>query len=230
MKVPFLNDPFLNALFRFGEFLEAWRKKPGKLTPTPENYYRVLSLLFGKFRFSNLMSSPHGLKAGEIKFGRAIRKIGKINLAPKEFADAFRKAEIPVTSTGHYPFTLISNERLLHTKCTNLRGTAALTLKVKDNYVRIHPEDAESLKIEDGKNVRVETENGTVVVRAKIDADIRRSVVSIPPGWGRALMHPDREGSETAGANADFLTNDENLDPLVGMPRYNAIPCRLSTE
>ncbi|MBW1841702.1 MAG: molybdopterin-dependent oxidoreductase [Deltaproteobacteria bacterium] len=228
MNVPFLNDPFLNALFRFGEFIEKWFKKPGKLTPTPENYYRILSFLLGKFRFSKLISSPHGLKAGEIRLGKALKKIGRIDLAPREFVDAFQKAEVPVTSTNDYPLTLISNERILHAKTTNLRGITALTSKVKDNYVRIHPEDAESVKIEDGKNVRVETKNGAVVVRAKVDPKIRRGVVSIPPGWGRALMHPDKEGEVTVGANANILTDDENLDPLVGMPRYNAIPCRLS--
>jgi len=229
MNVPFLNDPFLNALFKFGESIEKWFKKPGKLTPTPENYYRILSFLLGKFRFSKLMSSPHGLKAGEIRFGKAIKKMGKIDLSPKEFVDAFRKVEVPVTSTIDYPFTLISNERLMRSKCTNLRGLSALTSKVKDNFIRIHPQDAESAKIEDGKNVRVETKNGAVVVRAKIDFKIRQGVVSIPPGWGRDLMHPDKEGAVTVGANANLLTDDENLDSLTGMPRYNAIPCSLKS-
>jgi anaerobic selenocysteine-containing dehydrogenase len=229
MNVPFLNDPSLNLLFTFGEYIEKYFKKPGKLTPTPENYYRILSFLLGKFRFSKLISSPHGLKIGEIRFGKALKKMGKIDLAPKEFVEAFQRVEVPVTSTAEYPFTLISNERLMGAKCTNLRGITALTSKVKDNYVRIHPEDAESIKIEDGKNVRVETMNGAVVVRAKVDPKIRQGVVSIPPGWGRSLMHPEKEEAVTVGANANLLTDDENLDPLVGMPRYNAIPCRLSS-
>jgi formate dehydrogenase len=232
MNVPFLNDPSLNLLFTFGEYIEKYFKKPGKLTPTPENYYRILSFLLGKFRFSKLISSPHGLKIGEIRFGKALKKMGKIDLAPKEFVEAFQRVEVPVTSTAEYPFTLISNERLMGAKCTNLRGITALTSKVKDNYVRIHPEDAESIKIEDGKNVRIETMNGAVVVRAKVDPKIRQGVVSIPPGWGRSLMHPEKEEAVTVvtvGANANLLTDDEDLDPLVGMPRYNAIPCRLSS-
>jgi anaerobic selenocysteine-containing dehydrogenase len=175
-----------------------------------------------------LISNPHGLKAGDIRFGKALRKIGKINVAPEEFVNAFRKVEVPITSTNEYPLTLISNERVLQTKTTNLRGITALTSKMPDNYVKIHPEDAESVKIADGENVQVETKNGAVIVRAKVDPNIRRGVVSIVPGWGRVLFHPEKEQKVVAGANANILTDDENLDPLVGMPKYNAIPCRLS--
>ena len=59
---------------------------------------------------------------------------------------------------------------------------------------------------------------------------IRKGVDSMSHGWGRLIMHPEKNGMELQGANANELTDDMELDPVVGMPTYNAIPCSIHAE
>jgi anaerobic selenocysteine-containing dehydrogenase len=96
--------------------------------------------------------------------------------------------------------------------------------------LRIHPDDAAGHTIQDGGNVVVTTSNGSVIIKAKVDENIRKGVVSMPSGWGRKLVHPDLDKEENHGVNANELTNDIDLDPLVAMPVYNAIPCAVRRQ
>jgi hypothetical protein len=49
----------------------------------------------------------------------------------------------------------------------------------------------------------------------------------MPHGWGRQIMHLEKDGMELQGANANELTDDLDLDPVVGISTYNAIPCSI---
>ena len=213
--------------FLIGDLLKMFAPSPEEAQPTVENYFKLLGTVLGKYKLEDLKSAPHGLKIDDIRFGEFLEKVGKIDVAPPEFVEEFKNAEVPVTATAEYPLTLISNERIMQSKTTTLRGVSMLTSKVSENYAKIHPEDGDALGITDGKKMQVETKNGSVVVRAKIDPNIRKGVVSILPGWGRVLFHPDKEEKVVVGANANVLTDDENLDSLSGMPIYNAIPCNV---
>ena len=213
--------------FLIGDLLKMFAPSPEEAQPTVENYLKLLGTVLGKYKLEDLKSAPHGLKIDDIRFGEFLEKVGKIDVAPPEFVEELKNAEVPVTATAEYPLTLISNERIMQSKTTTLRGVSMLTSKVSENYAKIHPEDGDALGITDGKKMQVETKNGSVVVRAKIDPNIRKGVVSILPGWGRVLFHPDKEEKVVVGANANVLTDDENLDSLSGMPIYNAIPCNV---
>lgn len=229
MGLPIMNNLALDVLFKAGELVGKFRGDPNRFSFNPENYFRVLSMGLGRFSFSKLLASPHGLKAGGIVFGKALKKFGKINLAPQEFVRHLRKAGAPVITTDDFPLTLITGERTLEAKCTNLRGVKSLIAKQAGNYLRIHPEDAGLYGIEDGGLASVATRNGSVVISARVGPEIRKGVVSIGSGWGRQLFHPQTDHIENQGVNANELTDDDNLDPIVGMPVYNAIPCSVRT-
>jgi formate dehydrogenase len=216
--------------FLVGDLIKMFAPSPDEAGPTVENYFKLLMAILGKANFDELKSAPHGFKVDDIRFGEFLEKVGKIDVAPQEFVDALKAVNVPITATEEYPLTLISNERIIQTKTTSLRGVPMLTSKVPENYARIHPEDAYVLDIADGENIQLETKNGSVVVRAKIDHNIRKGVVSILPGLGMVLFHPEKGKKIMAGANANLLTDDENLDPLSGMPVYNAIPCRIRRQ
>ena len=82
----------------------------------------------------------------------------------------------------------------------------------------MHPEDMRKLNIRDGKNVRVTTEVGSVVVKARESRRIRKpGIIFIPYGpWANAIMKPETEGTgmpHFKGIKARVeLTDEEVLD------------------
>ncbi len=76
--------------------------------------------------------------------------------------------------------------------------------------VLLHPDDAIVVSVHDGQPVVVRTARGALTGVAKIDAAVRRGVVSVP--------HGHHEG------NVNVLTDKDDIDPVTGMVRYSGIP------
>lgn len=231
MCLPILNQRPLDLIFKLGDMVGRMIGRPGACSFTPPNYYSLLLGLMGKVKFRRLMSNPHGIKAGEIQFGAALRRLAtpshKVEVAPREFAEEIAKA-VAVSCTDKFPFRLITGERSPHTKNTNLRGVGALTKNQSENFARINSQDAASLSVREGDMVVVSTANGSLEIQARVTDDIRKGVISIGHGWGRKLCHPDSTHvSEPHGVNANVLTGDASLDALSGMPVYNSLPCSI---
>ncbi len=74
----------------------------------------------------------------------------------------------------------------------------------------LHPTDAANAGVQDGLPVTVSTARGEVVGTARVDARVRRGVVSVPHGHEHA--------------NVNRLTSIGAVDPLTGMARYSGIP------
>jgi formate dehydrogenase len=224
MGRPLLNQRVMDVLFKAGASID-----PVRFGFNPKNYYKLLLSMMGKVGVSKLLANPQGIKAGNIKFGDTLRKLpaGKVQVAPPEFAAAVKAASAPTKSHDN-KFILISGERSPHTKNTNLRGLESLLRKQRENFVRLHPSDAQTLSISDADIVEIVTDKGSIQLKARIDDGMRPGVVSIPHGWGRILYHPEiRPRSDKQGANVNTLTDDSSLDSFTGMPLYNAIPCSL---
>jgi formate dehydrogenase len=232
MRIPVLNQRALDLLFRAGDLLGKMTGNPGRFSFDPKNYYKLLLGMMGKVKFSQLMKNPHGVKAGDIKFGAALRKLAtpsrKIDVAPRDFINEMARAVPILKMSKQMPFILISGERSPHTKNTSLRGLRSLMEKQSENFARINSEDASSLSIREGATVEISTDKGSLKIRARVTDQIRKGVISIGHGWGRKLSHPDMQRTgEEQGVNVNLLTDDSRLDPLVGMPIYNSIPCRV---
>lgn len=80
--------------------------------------------------------------------------------------------------------------------------------------VLLHPDDAATAGIGDGRPVIVSTDHGELTGVARVTASIRKGAVSVPHGY--------------AGANVNRLTDDADIDPLTGMTRYAALPVRVT--
>jgi anaerobic selenocysteine-containing dehydrogenase len=75
--------------------------------------------------------------------------------------------------------------------------------------ILLHPADAASAGVEDGRPVIVRSARGEVTGVAKLDGRIRTGVVSVPHG------HED--------ANVNLLTDIRLVDPVTGMARYSGL-------
>jgi len=90
-----------------------------------------------------------------------------------------------------------------------------------DLYVQVHPEKAQELGIEDGREITVETAHGTITARAWLHAGIRRDTVFIPIGWDSTQpFHPWN--------SVNFLTDENQRDPLSDHSNLKSYLCRVS--
>ncbi|MET0318373.1 MAG: molybdopterin dinucleotide binding domain-containing protein, partial [Rhodococcus fascians] len=115
---------------------------------------------------------------------------------------------------------LRSNNSWMHNLPALAGGTNRCTL-------RIHPDDATELGLED--TAIVKGPGGELVVPVERTDGMRRGVVSLPHGWGH-----DRRGiklevaADQPGVNVNQLNDGTALDPLSGTAVLNGIPVHIA--
>jgi len=129
-----------------------------------------------------------------------------------------------------YPLILITAK--LREFChTQNRSMPSLRKKYPHPFLEINDQQAESLKIQDGDWVTLETMHGAISLKAKISPDIAYSVVCTQHGWWQscpALNLPGYDPFTAEGANVNLLFNSELRDPISGSIQSRGFPCRVS--
>ena len=90
---------------------------------------------------------------------------------------------------------------------TMSRRSPTLSRQTPENFVDVHPEDAETYGVEDGEYVRLRSRRGEITLEARVTEDIKEGVVWTTPHF--------------ADAAANELTNDV-LDERAKIPEYKA--------
>lgn len=94
--------------------------------------------------------------------------------------------------------------------------------------LRVHPDDAAALGLEDGAEARLESKDGALTVPVVVSDEMTPGTVALPHGWGH------RGGwqlaNQHAGANVNLLAGNQpdDLERLAGMAHLNGIPVRVS--
>ena len=112
-----------------------------------------------------------------------------------------------------YPLLLITGARSIAYLHSEYRNLPSLRKLVPEPLIQIHPQTANNYGIADGALVKVESARGSITLKAQLTEDIHPKIVSIPHGWSEA--------------NANFLTDDENRDPVSGYPGFRSVLCRV---
>jgi anaerobic selenocysteine-containing dehydrogenase len=123
---------------------------------------------------------------------------------------------------GRYPLVLNTGARLqsaFRSQHLNIPGLLKLQPKPQ---VLINPADADKRGISDGEKVWVESPRGRVGVRAKVTDDVMTGQVELNVGGGSPI-----QAEEWRDANANFVTDFENRDPISGFPVYKALLCEV---
>jgi anaerobic selenocysteine-containing dehydrogenase len=100
-------------------------------------------------------------------------------------------------------------------------------LKVLTNPAFLHPEELHARGMAPGDLAEVRSRHGAIEVVVEADSDLRRGVLAIAHGFGRA----PGESADTRrhGANVNRLTRlDDDYDRYSGMPKMGAIPVSLT--
>ena len=180
----------------------------------------------------DLEHAPHGRDLGPLMpRGRDVLDTGdqRIDLAHPVMIDALaRLADTPAPERPEDALWLIgrrdvrTNNSWLHNTRMSAKGRDRCT-------VWMHPDDAAKRGLETGTRVRVASRVGAVEAALELRDDLMPGVVSVPHGWGH-----DRPGmqlsvaSERPGVNCNLLTDDAELEPIVGNAVFNGVPVRVT--
>jgi anaerobic selenocysteine-containing dehydrogenase len=92
----------------------------------------------------------------------------------------------------------------------------------------MHAEDAVKRGLAAGDRVRVVSRVGHVEAPLELRADLMPGVVSVPHGWGHdapgLLLHL---ATQRPGVNCNALTDDAELEPIVGNAIFSGVPVRV---
>ncbi len=100
---------------------------------------------------------------------------------------------------------------------TRTGGAPRLAEHLPEPFVDLHPHDALAMAVRAGELARVSTRWGSMVVRARISAEIPRGTAFVPMHWNDAHASEARVGA---------LVNPA-VDPICGQPEFKHTPARV---
>lgn len=112
-----------------------------------------------------------------------------------------------------YPLIMITGTRIREYIHTQLRNVPAVRELSPEPVAELHPAAAGKYGIVDGKEMIVETKEGSIKLMAKLTPDIAEKVISVPHGWAKA--------------NVNELVNKDFRDPILGCPEDKGLLCRI---
>ena len=128
-------------------------------------------------------------------------------------------------ATRQYPYRLISR-RDNNVMNSILVGLPVVSRNKTYNPVFIHPDDLASLGLSDGNLVKVRSETGEVLGIVEADDSLRPGVIAMSHGFGGHGREQERD--PYLGSNVNLLlSNDEDFDPITGIPRMSSVPVAL---
>lgn len=192
--------------------------------------YKGEGAMLGEALFEAILNSPSGVLFSVNKYDESWNflrhKDHRIHLEIPEMLAELRALNAEeVTQSSDYPFVLMAGERRSYNANTIYRDPA-WRRDDPDGALRIHPEDAVALGLNDGGWARCESKRGAVVARVEVTDSVLRGVVTLPHGYG--MEHPDENGARRVnGVNLNELTAADDCDALAGTPWHKHIPVRL---
>jgi anaerobic selenocysteine-containing dehydrogenase len=131
--------------------------------------------------------------------------------------------------TGRYPLILTCAKNGLFCESQH-RGLPSLRRQALDPEVELHPLAAAERGIRPGDWVRVETPEGSVQARARLNDTLKPDVVCGQHGWWQACAEIDAPGYDSFspdGANYNLIIGNGAIDPISGSVPHRAYLCQV---
>ncbi len=183
----------------------------------------------GEDLFNLAIEKPQGYWIGKVDEKDNLSSVrhpdGKVDIYISEVEDwvlsiTAQKEASALTPSPEYPLILSAGKHTDKVANTLMRnpewneGKRACTLS-------INPDDAESLRLQNGQMVKITTEAGQERVELEVTDKARKGQVLMPHGFG--LFY---EG-KTYGQNVNRLTKNTHRDPIAATPLHRYVPCRI---
>ncbi len=111
-----------------------------------------------------------------------------------------------------YPLVLSTGNRDLYFTHGQFRNVLALRRMSPEARAEIGPETARRFGIEDDETVTIETDRGSIRMKARVDDRVMEGVVLAPHGW-------------SGDANVNLLTDTRSREPVMGYPETKSLLC-----
>jgi anaerobic selenocysteine-containing dehydrogenase len=128
-----------------------------------------------------------------------------------------------------YPLILTCAKNTLFCE-TQHRGLPSLRRQAMEPEVELHPIAAAERGIRPGDWVRVETPEGSIRARARLNDTLKPEVVCGQHGWWQACPEIDAPGYDAfdmQGANFNLLIGNAAIDPVSGSVPHRAYLCQI---
>ena len=185
----------------------------------------------GDSLFDAIVESPSGVTFSVDDYDESWNRVGtperRIRLAVPELFDELASlgSTEPPRPSEEFPFVLSAGERRSFTANTIVRNPD-WRRKDRSGALRVNPEDARRLGLEDGGRARLSTKRGSAEVSVEVSDRMQAGHVSLPNGLG--LDYPDDDGARRAtGVSPNELTASEDRDWLAGTPWHKHTPARI---
>jgi len=182
----------------------------------------------GEEIFQQIIDHPEGIWVGKIdpenNFAEIKTEDKKINLHIPELLDELKALDVAneeaaLVMDTKFPLILMAG-RHMSTNANTLMRDPAWNEGKRVCTLAMHPNDAASLKLTDGQQVRVITEAGSEEIELEVSDTAHIGHVVIPHGFG--LVYNGRK----YGANVNRLTKNTHRDQF-GTPIHRYVPCRV---
>jgi anaerobic selenocysteine-containing dehydrogenase len=191
-----------------------------------------LGPMLGINLFRAILQSPSGVTFAVSDQGTAFDEIGfsdnRIRLAVGEMLDeveSLSQFQDTIEHSEEFPFLLAAGERRAYTANTIIRDPEWMKAN-NTASLSIHPDDAVTIGVCDGEQVKVTTQSGEAIASAHHDRRMKRGTISLPNGLG--LLYPDHSGVEvTVGVPPNELTALDHRDKFVGTPFHKHVLARV---
>ena len=128
-----------------------------------------------------------------------------------------------------YPLVLTCAKSSLFCESQH-RALPSLRRLAPDPEIELHPQAAERRGIAAGEWVRIETPDGSVRARAKLNRSLAPGVVCGEHGWWQACPELDIPGYDAfspEGANLNLIIGNDAIDPVSGSVPHRAYVCEI---
>ncbi|MCC6165703.1 MAG: molybdopterin-dependent oxidoreductase [Caldilineaceae bacterium] len=129
----------------------------------------------------------------------------------------------------HYPLILTCAKHTLFCESQH-RGLPSLRRHALDPEVELHPLAASERGIRAGDWVRIETSQGSVQARARLNDALAPNVVCGQHGWWQSCPEigaPGYDPFSRDGANLNLIIGNEAIDPISGSVPHRAYLCQI---
>ncbi len=186
----------------------------------------------GEEIFQAVLQHPEGIWAGELDaekwdpFQALATEDGRIHLDVPEMSEWIQEVDPVVESKrlnegqDKYPLIMSSGRHMDYNANTQMRDPAWNKGKRACTAI-MHPEDAETLGLNDGQMVKMTTEGGEETIELQVTKSTRPGYVMVPHGFGLVYQ------GKTYGANANRLAKNAHRDRIAGTPYHRYIRCRI---
>lgn len=153
---------------------------------------------------------------------------GKIHLSIDEMLIEMRELEHERTKEDNhdYPFILAAGERRDY-NANQIMRTPEFNRTDPDGALRIHPDDAAEVGVENGSQAWCESHTASIEVKVAFDPAQSRGFVSLPHGYGVEYPNLVTEEMELHGPRINLLTSSLHCDPIAKTPYHKYVPVRV---